>query len=100
VLLDWGDSGLGHPLLDMTPPRHHATIEAAWADPWQAVVPGRDPRRAASLLAPLSALRRAITYRRFLEGIEASEHRYHDRDVPRWLERAAALVGHDRSPET
>lgn len=94
VLLDWGDSGVGHPLLDMssfldmTPPEHHRRLEAVSADAWALAVPGSDPRRAATLLAPLSALRRAVVYRRFLRGIERSEQRYHDRDVLRWLERA------------
>jgi Ser/Thr protein kinase RdoA (MazF antagonist) len=103
VLLDWGDSGLGHPLfdmssfLDMTPGEHHASLESAWLDLWAAVLPGSDPPRAVRLLGPLSALRRAIVYRRFLHRIEATEHHYHDQDVTRWLARAARFAQVERA---
>jgi hypothetical protein len=86
VLLDWGDCGIGHPLLDMT-----AFLERAADDPrrladhwirrWTERVPGSDPRRAAELVAPIGALRQAIIYQKFLDGIEESERVYHRDDV-------------------
>lgn len=91
VLLDWGDSGIGHPMLDtvafltripdatIEPVRHH------WVREWQRAVPGSDPARAAELIPPIAALRQAIIYRTFLDGIEPAEHAYHEQDVPKWF---------------
>jgi Ser/Thr protein kinase RdoA (MazF antagonist) len=98
VLLDWGDSGVGHPLLDEAsffghiPPQDARAIRAHWHRAWCAVVPGSDPRRASRLLAPAAAARRAVTYREFLDRIEPSEAPYHQADPAAWLARAAALV--------
>ena len=99
TLLDWGDAGVGHPLLDqpaflrdVPDPAVVATIRARWTDAWRTVVPGSDPKRAASLLAPVAAARQAVIYRRFLDGIETSEQPYHSADVPDWLHRTAAIV--------
>ena len=104
VLLDWGDSGIGHPLLDQ--PAFQARIadtlvdavRAYWHEAWRRAVPGSDPVRAATLLAPLAAARQAVVYRRFLDGIEASERAYHRADVPDWLERTAALLRTEHQP--
>jgi hypothetical protein len=57
---------------------------------WRSEYPHADPSRAAELIAPVAALRQALVYQRFLDGIEASERRYHELDVPDWLRRAAA----------
>ena len=75
VVLDWGDVGVGHPLLDLP-----AFIErvgdraerllARWRQRWTEAVPGSDPARAAQLIAPVAQLRQAIIYQRFLDGIE------------------------------
>jgi Phosphotransferase enzyme family len=94
VLLDWGDCGIGHPLLDLPAFLDRAGADAGrlrdrWLGRWEAAVPGSDPVRAAALIEPLAALRHAIVYREFLDGIEASEHVYHRDDVPAWLTRAA-----------
>jgi hypothetical protein len=94
VLLDWGDCGIGHPLLDLPAFLDRAGSDAdrlrdRWLGRWAAAVPGSDPTRAATLVAPVAALRQAIVYREFLDGIEASEHVYHRDDVPAWLTRAA-----------
>jgi hypothetical protein len=94
VLLDWGDSGIGHPLLDLTAflPRVlyeiRGRLSATWAEAWRAERPGSDPELAAELIAPVAALRQALIYRVFLDGIEPSERRYHEPDVPFWLRRA------------
>jgi Phosphotransferase enzyme family len=96
VLLDWGDSGVGHPMLDFSAFDERMTGEArervrnAWSEAWLRERPGSDPKRAAALIAPVAALRRALIYQGFLDGIEASERRYHDADVPHWVRQALA----------
>jgi Phosphotransferase enzyme family len=98
TLLDWGDCGVGHPLLDQPAMFDRAPQDAVgplrdqWAAEWEAVVPGSDPRRAARLLAPVAAARQAVIYRKFLDNIEPSEHPYHNADPANWLARAAELV--------
>jgi hypothetical protein len=51
--------------------------------------------RALDLVAPVAALRQALIYRNFLDGIEPAEHVYHIGDVGDWLRRAAALLDGD-----
>ncbi|MBV8594071.1 MAG: aminoglycoside phosphotransferase family protein [Caulobacteraceae bacterium] len=98
TLLDWGDSLVGHPLLDLSafldriPPAQVAAARDHWFDGWRRVVPGSDPARAADLIAPIAAARQASIYHRFLAGIEPSEHPYHRLDPARWLARAARLL--------
>lgn len=97
VLLDWGDSGVGHPLLDQAafldrmPERERAAICLEWSRLWRAAVPGCDPDRAAQLLEPVAALRQAVIYRGFLDAIEPDERIYHAADPALWLARAARL---------
>ncbi|MGH2594514.1 MAG: aminoglycoside phosphotransferase family protein [Actinomycetota bacterium] len=94
VLLDWGDSGIGHPMLDLTaflprvPDEVRERILATWLDAWNAELPSADPLRASELVAPIAALRQALIYQGFLDGIEPDERRYHDTDVAYWLRRA------------
>ena len=98
TLLDWGDSGVGHPLLDQPaflgriPGDAVAAVRAHWAQQWRAAVPGCDPARAAVLLAPIAAARQAAIYRGFLDRIEPAEHPYHRHDPAEWLQRAAAII--------
>jgi hypothetical protein len=93
-ILDWGDCGVGHPLLDAPamlgtrPPDGRRALVDAWAGQWQARVPGSDPERAMALIAPIAALRQAVIYRGFLDRIEESEWRYHSTDPRGWLLRA------------
>ena len=99
TLLDWGDTGVGHPLLDL--PAFLAAIDAQaiapvrdhWLAAWRAAVPGSEPAEAAALLEPVAAARQAVIYQSFVDGIEPVERRHHDADVVEWLERAAALAG-------
>lgn len=94
-LLDWGDAGVGHPLLDQAafcqrqPPADQAAAKAHWARLWRQAVPGSAPERAADLLTPVAALRQAVVYQKFLENIEPDERVYHLGDPARWLRRAA-----------
>jgi hypothetical protein len=102
VLLDWGDCGVGHPLLDMPTFLTRidraavGSVQAHWQDAWQRAVPGCDPDRAARLLAPIAASRQAVIYRRFLDQIEASEQVYHRGDVPDWLGRTTEMLRAER----
>jgi aminoglycoside phosphotransferase (APT) family kinase protein len=102
TMLDWGDTGLGHPLLDLPaflaaiPEGAVAPIRERWVAAWRARLPGADPDRAAALLAPVAAARQATIYQRFVDGIEPVERRHHDADVREWLERCAALVEDER----
>ncbi len=98
TLLDWGDSGVGHPLLDQSAFLDGArsaavgAVQAHWLQQWSEAVPGSDPARASVLLAPVAAARRAVVYRTFLDNIEPSEQPYHRADPAQWLIRTAALV--------
>ncbi|HET7738958.1 MAG TPA: aminoglycoside phosphotransferase family protein [Tepidiformaceae bacterium] len=98
TLLDWGDCGLGHPLLDQpafigrSPEAPVAAISQRWEELWKDLVPGCDPARASALIAPVAAARQAVIYRRFLDQIEPSEHPYHRDDPREWLQRTAAFV--------
>jgi hypothetical protein len=99
VLIDWGDSGVGHPLLDHAAfverldPTDRARVDEHWSARWRDAVPGCDPDRARDLLAPVAALRRAAVYQMFLDNIEPSERVYHAADPADWLARTAALLG-------
>ncbi len=98
TLLDWGDSGVGHPLLDQPafldaiPNDAAGAVRAHWLQQWREAVPGTDPVRASMLLAPIATARQAVIYRRFLDNIEPSEQPYHRADPAKWLNRTAALV--------
>jgi hypothetical protein len=98
VILDWGDVGVGHPLLDLPAfieraGEHAPTLHAQWMRRWSDAVPGSDPARAAELIAPIALMRQAIIYQRFLDGVEESERVYHRADVPERLHCVASLVG-------
>ncbi|MEO8230611.1 MAG: aminoglycoside phosphotransferase family protein, partial [Chloroflexota bacterium] len=97
TLLDWGDSGVGHPLLDQAayfermPNESLEAVRDHWRQKWLAAVPGSDPARAGELIAPVAAARQAVIYWRFLDGIEPSEWPYHRADPAIWLRQTAEL---------
>ena len=97
VLLDWGDSGIGHPLLDMPAFLGRMSAESASTvrELWFSLLTG-SPARASELIAPIAALRQALIYRSFLDQIEPAERRYHAADVPTWLREAITSMGHRR----
>jgi hypothetical protein len=104
VILDWGDSLVGHPLLDelafterLEPSGRRAARE--WfVREWKTIVPGSDPARAADLLGPVVPLLAAVMYARFCAAIEPDERIYHESDVLRMLRRAATHRSNSRSP--
>jgi hypothetical protein len=98
TMLDWGDTGVGNPLLDL-PAFLEAiaadavpAIRARWIGAWGHRLPGADPATAVDLLAPVAAARQALIYQRFVDGIEPVERRHHEADVTDWLTRTAELV--------
>ena len=97
TLLDWGDCGVGHPLLDQAafldriPSEAVPAVKDHWQRLWARAVAGSQPERAAALLAPVAAARQAVIYRMFLDNIEPSEHPYHAADPADWLRRTAVL---------
>ena len=104
TLLDWGDSGIGHPMLDqaaflksLIEPHQVVAAGRVWTDAWQRMVPGSDPARAATLLAPIGALRQALIYQNFEDNIEPVERLYHHNEPVLWLTRLAAAVRSERS---
>jgi Phosphotransferase enzyme family len=98
VLLDWGDTGVGNPLLDDAAFTERLSdddariVRTEWSAAWRRAVPGCDPDRARELLAPVMALRQAVIYQGFLDQIEPDERIYHAADPATWLRRAAGLV--------
>jgi Phosphotransferase enzyme family len=95
VLLDWGDSAVGHPMLDQAAfvqrldEADRAVVIDRWTARWREAVPGCEPERAAALLEPVGALQHAAAYLLFLDNIEPSERVYHRADPGDWLQRAA-----------
>lgn len=61
TLHDWGDCGLGHPLLDQSaflsaiPDEDRALARAHWREAWSAAAPGMDYARAERVVEPLAA---------------------------------------------
>ena len=95
LILDWGEVGVGNPMLDQfafcrrLTPGDRAAVEEHWARRWQRLRPGCEPARAASLLRPVRSLMAAATYQGFLDQIEPDERRYHLRDPLQSLRDAA-----------
>lgn len=95
TLLDWGDAGIGHPLLDESaflervPEQQRSALREHLQATWRRAVPGCEAARAAVSIEPIAAARQAVIYDRFLDQIEPSEHPYHRDDPVRWLRRAA-----------
>jgi Ser/Thr protein kinase RdoA (MazF antagonist) len=102
VLLDWGDGGVGHPLLDQPAflgrvrPEWVEEITGHWNREWQAAIPGSDPKRASALIASVAAARQAVIYQKFLDNIEPSERVYHAADPAEWLRRTAEILERER----
>jgi hypothetical protein len=98
VILDWGDSVIGHPGLDILrltstlPTTEAVAVRAEWARWWRDAVPGCQPEQAVALLGPIAELYYASIYADLLANIEPSERPYHVDDVPEHVARAAQLL--------
>ncbi|MGI5130691.1 aminoglycoside phosphotransferase family protein [Pseudonocardia sp. CA-107938] len=96
TVLDWGDAVIGHPAVDFlrlhdwVPAVDRAPATAQWVAEWARRVPGSDAARASELARPWLHLLGAVTYRRFLDHIEPSEHPFHAADPARCLRAAIA----------
>ena len=94
VLIDWGDSFVGNPLVDelaftrRLDARDRDVARGWFVRAWRRIAPEADPERAAELLRPVLPLRAAVTYADFLAGIEPDERVYHESDVGRMLRQA------------
>jgi hypothetical protein len=100
TLLDWGDVGVGNPMVDqrafverLADPDARERISALWTQLWAEQVPDSDPARAAYLLGPVAQLAAAATYQRFLDHIEATERVYHALDPVDRLRAAITADG-------
>ena len=98
VILDWGDSAVGHPLTDELAffrplsDQDRNLVAPAWSAAWRRAIPSCDPERAQTLLRPLMPLIAAMIYSDFCAAIEPDELVYHARDVPSALRDAASLA--------
>ncbi len=98
TLLDWADSGVGHPLLDQAAFLERMPAEGVdaarrhWTAAWRRACPGADPERAARLLAPVASARQALVYQRFLDAIEDAERPYHAAYVGAGLSRTVEAL--------
>ena len=98
VILDWGDSAVGHPLTDelaftrRLDDADRAAAATRFAQAWQNLIPGCAPVRAVDLLRPVSPLIAAVQYADFLDAIEPDEHIYHAADPAEMLRQAASLA--------
>ena len=97
-VVDWGDSVLGHPAFDVLTlaaglePAAQRAVHGVWAQAWRRHRPAADPLRALELARPVAALRSATVYRAFLDAVERTERRYHDRDPAAMIRSAAAAA--------
>jgi Ser/Thr protein kinase RdoA (MazF antagonist) len=96
VIIDWGDSRIGHPAIDLIrirdwPGSDKDALSEQWCAFWRRAVPGSEPERAIELIDPIVALRGALIYGMFLRSIEPSERPYHNQDVPDSLRTAIEL---------
>ncbi|HEY6201627.1 MAG TPA: aminoglycoside phosphotransferase family protein [Candidatus Limnocylindria bacterium] len=102
VIFDWGDCGIGNPLFDLPAfdrnlaAEHRPAARARWIEQWTLKAPGSDAARAVALIAPIAAVRLAVIYQVFLDGIERTEQIYHEDDVAAQLRVAARLAIEER----
>lgn len=98
TILDWGDSGVGHPLLDQSAFLERAAkpdvapVREHWEREWLERLPESQPRLAAELVTPIAAARQAVIYQCFLDNIEPAEQVYHRDDPVSWLKETAGIL--------
>jgi len=80
AIIDWGDASISHPLFDL------AVLDSYTPD-WGSEATDRwldllgSNRAAWDAFRPLAAIRLAVVYQEFCDGIEASEQIYHRDDI-------------------
>ncbi len=98
TILDWGDAGVGHPLLDVSAFMDRAragwrsSLRDHWLARWRTAYPESDPARAWQLISPIAVARQAVIYLRFLDNIEPAEHPYHRDDPRESMQRVGAIL--------
>lgn len=80
IIFDWGDSFIGHPLLDPATV-HSKTLVQHWLAMWQREYPDENIAMLWQHIRPLAKLRSALVYQHFLDNIEPTERVYHSEDV-------------------
>jgi hypothetical protein len=96
VIIDWGDSTIGHPAMDIAraigglQTAEAGQLVSEWSARWRTDTPGCDPERALELMRPVVELLYAVVYAGFLDQIEPSEWPYHRDDPADCLRTAAA----------
>ena len=99
TLLDWGDTGVGQPLLrPARVPRGDRRRRGragarALAGGVASGGPGIGARGGRAAAGAGRGRAPGGVYQRFVDGIEPVERRHHDADAIEWLGRAAALAG-------
>ncbi len=103
VILDWGDSFVGNPLIDELAfvrrlgSADRVAAREAFVAAWRRIAPSADPERAAALLRPVLPLLAAVMYADFCAAIEPAERVYHSSDVTAMLRHAAEEAPAERS---
>ena len=103
-ILDWGDCGIGNPMLTCGPPPstspgRPARSDHIWESEWSRQVPGCDARRAPRSSRPLGRLYGAVVYQKFQDNIETTEHPDHEGDPAHALRGAVAMAAGPEGPE-
>jgi Phosphotransferase enzyme family len=97
-ILDWGDAGIGHPVIDIlrmrgfVPPDQRDEVVRLWAAAWRSALPGCEPDAALDPFAPVVELLDGLTYQAFLDNIEPDERIYHAQDPLTSLRCAVDVV--------
>ena len=94
TLIDWGDSFVGHPLIDelafteRLDAQDRALASRWFVNAWRRIAPEADSARAAELLRPVLPLLAAVMYADFCACIEPDERVHHESDLSRMLQQA------------
>jgi Phosphotransferase enzyme family len=97
-ILDWGDAGIGHPVIDILRLRGFVAsdqrdeVVRLWAAAWRTALPGCEPDAALEPFAPVVELLDGLTYQAFLDNIEPDERVYHAQDPLTSLRCAIEVV--------
>ena len=94
TLLDWGDTGVGQPLLDLPaflgrdPAAAVEPVREHWLGAWRGRGPGTAPGAGGAAAGASRGRAPGGCLPAFVDGIEPVERRHHDADALEWLGRA------------